>query len=435
MKSSISGFHKLSMNKRLSLIKKFASLTDQEVDLLKQGSALDLKTADMLIENVLGTTQMPVGVATNFLINGKNYMVPMAIEETSVIAAASYAAKLARPEGGFTATSDPPVMIGQIQILSSGRKLKKAAKIIHNNKEKIIALARKQDSIVNKIGGGLRDVETRIIKTMLGKMLIVHLMVDVRDAMGANLVNTLVERLSPFLEEITGCKTRLRIVTNLAAKRIAKARAIWNKDVIGEDIVNGILEAYAFAASDQYRCATHNKGIMNGIDAVAIATGNDFRALEAGAHAYASISGKYSPLTRYEKDKEGNLIGYIEMPIAVGIVGGATRVNPIAKISLKILKVKRAQELAEVMAAVGLAQNFAALRALAKEGIQRGHMKLHANNIAIMAGAKGKEIENISEEMIEEKNISISRARQLLHKLLHRHHEKKRKQQESKKAK
>lgn len=420
MKSSLQGFYKLDINKRLALIRKFASLSNKELALLKS-TALDLKTADTMIENVLGTTQLPVGVATNFLVNGKDYLVPMALEEASVVAASSYAAKLARAEGGFTTTSDLPIMIGQVQIIGLKRgKLKKAAKTILKKRAELIRLANSRESVIIKLGGGLKDVETRIIKTGLGKMLIVHLIIDVKDAMGANIVNTIVETVSPYLEEITGGKTCLRIISNLSVKRMARARAVWKRSDIGGDIIDGILEAYAFASSDPYRCATHNKGVMNGIDAVAIATGNDFRALEAGAHAYAAINKKYSPLTKYEKDERGNLVGSIELPIAVGIVGGATRVHPIAKLSLKILGVKSSQELAEVMASVGLAQNFAALRALVKEGIQRGHMELHAGNIAMMAGAKGQDIENISKEMIMENNISVSRAKQLLDILLHR---------------
>ena len=416
--SAISGFHKLGIDRRLKIVKRFAKLDERDLKLLKS-NALPLKTADMMVENVVGTTQLPLGLGMNFLINGRDYMVPMALEEPSVIAAASHAAKLARPTGGFIASSDEPLMIGQIQ-LTGIKKLKKAKKNILKNRERIKEIANKQDSAIIELGGGVKDVDAKIIKTKNGKMLIVHLIVDVRDAMGANIVNTMCESVSPLLEELTGGKTCLRIVSNLASKRMAMARAVWNKYLIGVDVVDGILKAYAFAEADPYRCATHNKGIMNGIDAVLIATGNDFRAVEAGAHAYASNAGSYCSLTHYKKDKHGNLVGSIELPLAVGIVGGATKTHPVANVSLKILGARSAQELACVIASVGLAQNFAALRALAKEGIQKGHMELHASNIAIVAGAKGGMVGRISKKLVKEKNISVSRAKELLRKVLRR---------------
>jgi hydroxymethylglutaryl-CoA reductase len=415
--SAVSGFHKLDIDRRLKILKKFANLNEGDLKLLRSSSALSLEIADMMAENVVGTTQLPLGLGMNFLINGRDYMIPMALEEPSVIAAASHAAKLARPTGGFVASSDEPLMIGQIQ-LTEIKKLKRARKNILKNKERIREVANRQDSTIVEIGGGVKDVDARIIKTKNGKMLIVHLIVDVRDAMGANIVNTMCEAVSPLLRELTDGKIGLRIVSNLASKRMARSMAVWSKDIIGEDAVDDILGAYAFAEADPYRCATHNKGIMNGIDAVLIATGNDFSAVEAGAHAYASNSGGYHSLTKYKKNKDGNLVGSIELPLAAGIVGGATKTHPIAKISLKILGVRSSQELACVIASVGLAQNFAALRALAKEGIQRGHMELHANNIAIIAGAKGRMIERISKKLVEEKNISVSRAKEILKKIL-----------------
>ncbi|RLE28859.1 hydroxymethylglutaryl-CoA reductase, degradative [Candidatus Acetothermia bacterium] len=412
-RSDISGFYKLPIEERLRLLKDFAGLTDEEVNILKKTGALELDSANRMIENVVGTTELPLGIATNFLINGKDYLIPMAIEEPSVVAAASYAAKLARPKGGFNTNSTEPIMIGQIQLVSVN-DIEKAAQEILNKKEEIIELANKQDPILIKFGGGVKDVEVRKINTKRGEMLVIHLLVDVRDAMGANAVNTMAEAVAPFLEEITGGKARLRIISNLADRRIARAKAIWSKDILGEELVEGILDAYAFAEADQYRCTTHNKGIMNGIDAVVIATGNDFRAVEAGAHSYAARNGRYQSLTKYYKNEDGDLVGEIELPVAVGTVGGATRTHPIAKIALKILGVKTAKELGEIIAAVGLAQNFAALRALASEGIQRGHMELHATNIAVLAGAKGDEIDEVAEQMIKEGNINVQRAKEIL---------------------
>jgi hydroxymethylglutaryl-CoA reductase len=326
----------------------------------------------------------------------------MALEEPSVVAAASNASKLTRKNGGFTALSDPPIMIGQIQVVGlSKRGYKKARKLILKDKARLIRIANKVDSTLVKLGGGVRDIDARVIKTPRGRMLIIHLVVDVREAM------------APHVERLTGGEALLKIISNLATYRIARAKAVWSREDLGDEATEGILDAYAFAYSDKYRCATHNKGIMNGVDAVAIATGNDFRALEAAAHCYASLEG-YKPLTKYALDEEGNLVGTIEIPITVGLVGGATKTHPIARTAVKILGVKTAQELAEVMACVGLANNFAALRAMIKEGIQHGHMKLHAKNIAVIAGAKGKLIERIARKIIAEKNINVARARELL---------------------
>jgi hydroxymethylglutaryl-CoA reductase len=422
MKVDFHEFYKKPVEERLKILKAFANLTDDEVNTLKSTGALSMEIADRMIENVVGTCELPMGLGLNFLINGKEYVIPMCIEEPSVVAAASFAAKLARASGGFTTSSDNPVMIGQIQIMGF-KDFETAKRSILKDKEKIIFKANERDSVLVSFGGGAKDLEIREIDSEMGKMLVVHLFVDVRDAMGANAVNTMCEAVSPFLEEITGGYVRLKIISNLADRRLARAKTVWNKKELekstkglmkGEDIVNAILEAYHLAANDPYRCATHNKGVMNGIDAVVIATGNDFRAVEAGAHAYASISGKYKPLTKYYKDKNGNLVGEIELPIAVGTVGGATRTKPEAKVSLKILGVKTAKELAEVIAAVGLAQNFAALRALATEGIQMGHMRLHAKNIAVMAGANGKNIDIVAQKMIEKKCISAAKAKEIL---------------------
>ena len=410
--SKISGFYNLPAEERIRIVKEFAGLSDEEANFIFNGH-LDIELADRMIENVIGMTELPLGIATNFLINGKDYLIPMAIEEPSVVAAASHAAKLAREGGGFYTSSTEPIMISQIQVV--GLKNPNFAKMqVLEHKEELIKIANEQDPVLVKVGGGCRDITARVLDSKMGPMLIIHLHVDVRDAMGANAVNTMAEALAPYVEDITGGKVYLRILSNLAIYRLARARAIWKKDVIGEETVEGILYAYEFARVDPFRAATHNKGIMNGIDAVLIATSNDWRAVEAGAHAYAAINGQYTSMSHYEKDSEGNLVGSIEIPIAVGVIGGATSTHPKAKIARKILGVQNAREFSEILAAVGLAQNFAALRALATEGIQRGHMSLHARNIAVMAGAKGDEIDIVAEKLVEERKVRVDRAREIL---------------------
>lgn len=414
MKSDISGFYKLTPEERLGLVRKFANLTDEEVNSLRQTGALPPDVANRMIENVVGGYTFPLGFATNFQINKKEYLVPMVIEEPSVVAAASNGARIARAGGGFEATVTDPIMIGQIQLVDVPNP-EKAMDLILEQTKKLIEMANERDPPLVRAGGGARDIEVRIISSPKGKMLIVHLLVDVRDAMGANAVNTMVETLAPYVERITGGKVYLRIISNLAKYRVAKAKARFPKDELGgDDIVKGIINAWAFAYADPFRCATHNKGIMNGIDAVVIATGNDFRAIEAGAHSYAMITGSYRPLTSYEKDKNGDLIGSIEVPVAVGTVGGTTKVHPTAKACLKVLGVKSAGELGCVLASVGLAQNLAALRALSSEGIQRGHMRLHARNIAMSVGATPDEVDRIVPRMIEEKSVNMDRAKELL---------------------
>ena len=417
--SRISGFYKLSFKKRLKVLEGFAGLNKEEIKILSNRGALG-EIGERMIENVVGTMPLPLGIATNFLINGKDYLIPMAIDEPSVVAAASNAAKMAREKGGFETSSTEPIMIGQIQVTNIPDSLMAKSKILEN-KKKILEIANKKDPLLLKLGGGAKDIEVREINRMRieeGKMIILHLLVNVKDAMGANVVNTMTEAVSPWLEKITGGKTLLRIVSNLATHRLASAKAVFRKEIIGgENVVDGIIKAYLFAQSDPYRCATHNKGIMNGIDAVLIATGNDFRAVEAGAHAFAAMTGKYLPLTDWQRNKDGDLAGHIKLPLAVGIVGGATNVHPTAKINLKILGVKTAGELAQVVAAVGLAQNFAALRALVKEGIQKGHMSLQAKNVAIVAGAKGKMVDKIAEILVKEKKVRIDRAKELLKKI------------------
>ncbi len=411
--SRFSKFYELDLEERLEEVKKFSNLSEEEADIIKKTGALELDNADNMIENTIGTQELPLGIAVNFKINGKDFLIPMCIEESSVIAAASNAAKKARKTGGFKTESTSPKMIGQIQ-LTDLNDIEKAEKKIKREEETILKLANKESSLKER-GGGAEEIKTRTIKTDSGEMLIVHLIIDTRDAMGANVVNTMVESISPTIEEITGGEVILRILSNLADKRIAKAKATFSKaELGGEKIVDRIIKANQFAKADPYRCATHNKGIMNGIEAVALATGNDTRALEAGAHGFAAKNGSYQPLTSWKKDEEGNLKGMIEVPVPVGIIGGATETNPIAKICLKILDIDSSQELGEIMAAVGLAQNLAALRALASEGIQEGHMRLHARNIATMAGAEGDMIDKVAQKLIDEENISQTRASEIL---------------------
>ncbi|MGB9914336.1 MAG: hydroxymethylglutaryl-CoA reductase, degradative [Candidatus Bathyarchaeales archaeon] len=415
--SAISGFYKLSPKERLALVKEFAGLSDEECALLMNTGSLPLELADRMIENVVGAFPLPLGIAVNFLINGKDYLIPMAIEEPSVVAAASYAAKMVREGGGFHTSSTPPIMIGQIQTVGL-KNPEVARQWVLEAKAEILKKANEQDPVLVAAGGGAKDLDAKIINTTVGPMLIVELHVDCRDAMGANAVNTMAEAVAPIIERLTGGRVYLRIISNLSTKRLARAWCTVPKEAVGgEEVVNGIVNASAFAAADPYRAATHNKGAMNGIIAVVLATGNDHRAIEAGAHAYAALKGKYTTLSTWEKTENGDLKGFIELPMAVGLIGGAVRTHPIAKIAVKILGVKTANEFAEVLAAVGLAQNLAALRALAHEGIQRGHMSLHARNIAMAAGAEGELIDLVAERMVKERKIRIDRAKEILQEL------------------
>ncbi|MFX1236104.1 MAG: hydroxymethylglutaryl-CoA reductase, degradative [Promethearchaeota archaeon] len=374
--SEISGFHKLSIKERVKLVKEKVGLSDEETDILQNFGYFQPKAMDMLIENVIGSYQLPYSIACNFKINGKDYLVPMVIEEPSVVAAASNLARMARKHGGFHCEKIKQVMIGQIQI-ANVPNIDEALQKIKTSKEKIIQLANNQDPILIKLGGGAVDLEIRPIETIRGPMIIVHLLVNVLDAMGANAVNTMAEAVAPLLEELCNGKVYLRIISNLATHRIAKCSAVFDKEMLGgSKVVEGILNAYAFAKADPFRCATHNKGIMNGIIALTLATGNDTRAIEAGAHAYAALNG-YSPLSSFDVDSDGNLVGELELPMALGIIGGLTKTHPLARISLKVLGIGSAEELSQVAVALGLCQNVAALRALAAEGIQAGHMKLH----------------------------------------------------------
>ncbi|MCJ7621100.1 MAG: hydroxymethylglutaryl-CoA reductase, degradative [Anaerolineae bacterium] len=418
--SRIPGFYKLNPAERLRELQLRAGLTEEEAAVLSGSMGLDVAQADRMSENVIGIFGLPLGIAVNFQVNGRDRLVPMAIEEPSVVAAASHAAKLVREGGGFAAEASDSLMIGQIQVLGlvdpdeAGDRLLAA-------REMLLSVANEQDPMLVELGGGARDLEVRALPdTLAGPMLVVHLIYDCRDAMGANSINTAVEALAPLVEEITGGQVLLRILSNLADKRLARARAVVPAQALTTDGVSGpevarrIVKSYALAEVDPYRAATHNKGIMNGIDAVLMATGNDWRAVEAGAHAYAARFGHYGSLSTWETDAGGNLVGTLELPLAVGIVGGATKAHPAARVALKVLAVTSARELAEVIVSVGLAQNLAALRALATEGIQRGHMELHARSVAMAAGAAGELADRVAGRMVDEGTIRLDKAEELV---------------------
>ena len=413
-KSSISGFFEKDRKSRLADIANFSNLTQDDLDILeKTDGGITFEKADKMVENAIGTFSLPLGIATNFLINGKDYLVPMVIEEPSVIAAASKGAKIARIKGGFTVTSDESYSIGQIQILDVD--ISNSIKKITKSSQKIIDLANSKSNTLSKMNKGAKEIQCKEIKTPSGNMLIVELIIDVADAMGANVTNTMCEGVAPLLEEITGGRTLLRILSNYSTKRMSKATAVFEKEAVGgEKVVDDIILAFEFADNDVYRAVTHNKGIMNGTIAVANALGQDSRAIEAAANAFAASSGQYRSLSKWSKDTEGNLIGTLEIPLSVGIVGGVANVHPVAKICTKILGVESAQELASIMTATGLAQNYSAIRALATDGIQKGHMRLHARNLAAAAGALPEQIDKIVQIMVKEKTISLDRAKELL---------------------
>jgi hydroxymethylglutaryl-CoA reductase len=412
MTSRIPGFYKLAPSERLIAVAEQAAIGTEEVAQVETG--LLLNQADKMTENVIGLFQVPLGIATNFVIDGREVLIPMATEEPSVIAAASNGARMAREAGGFLTTSTGPVMRALIQATGIADPFA-ARQTILLAKEELTRMANEKDPMLVRYGGGVKDIEVYVIDSKMGPMVVTHLIVDCRDAMGANAVNTMAEALAPRIEQITGGRVYLRIISNLADLRLARAKAIFKAEEIGgHEVVDGILLAAELAQVDPYRAATHNKGIMNGVTAVVLATGNDTRAVEAGAHAFASIGGRYKSLTHYEKNRDGDLVGTIEMPVAVGLVGGATRVHPVAKTAVKILGVKSADDLSRIIAAVGLCQNFAALRALASEGIQRGHMSLHAKNVAVQAGAKCDLIEIVAARMAAERRISVDRAVELM---------------------
>ncbi len=418
--SRLPGFYNLSLESRRFALQEQSQLTSDELAALTGEAGLSVDQADHMIENVVGTHALPLGIALNFVVNGRQVLVPMAIEEPSVVAGASFMAKLARAGGGFTASTTPPEMIGQLQVLDVP-DIQSAQQALLAEKDHLLAEASQVDPVLQKLGGGPRDLEVRLIEdSPIGAFLVLHLIYDVRDAMGANAVNTAAERLAPLVESTTGGRVHLRILSNLADRRLAQASCTIPTSELafgeydGAQVRQGVIEAWAFAAADPYRAATHNKGIMNGVDAVVIATGNDWRAIEAGAHAYAARDGRYTSLSTWSEDDQGNLVGRLEMPMAVGIVGGATKVHPSARAALKLMGVKTAADLAEIIVSVGLAQNLAALRALATEGIQRGHMSLHARQVAIAAGAEGDQITRLAEQLVAEKTVRIDRAEEIL---------------------
>lgn len=413
-------FYELGVDQRLELLAEESGLSADDLAKLSGRTGLNETQADHMIENVVGTYALPLGIARNFLVNGRDVQVPMAIEEPSVVAAASFMARLARAGGGFTASSDAPEMIGQMQVLDVA-DLDAAKKALEAEREALLAAAGESDPLLKKLGGGSRDLQVRVIDdSPIGPFLVIHLIMDVRDTMGANAINTALEQLSPMVERISGGRVLLRILSNLADRRLARAsctiplEALSTKEYSGEEVRDRVIEAWAFAAADPYRAATHNKGIMNGVDAVVLATGNDWRAVEAGAHAYAARSGKYTSLSKWSKGDSGELTGELEMPLAVGTVGGATRVHPGAGAALRLMGITSARELAEVIVSVGLAQNLGALRALATEGIQRGHMALHARQVAAAAGAPSELVGPIAEQMVNENHIHVDRAVEIL---------------------
>ena len=412
--SSISKFFEKSRKERLDIVANFANLSSEDLEILQNSNGgISYDKADKMVENAIGTFSLPLGVATNFKINGKDYVIPMVIEEPSVIAAASKGAKIARIKGGFEVTADESYSIGQIQILDVD--IPSAIQKIDDSSNEILTLANSKSNSLSKMNKGAKEISCKVIDTPSGKMLIAELLIDVGDAMGANITNTMCEAVSPLIEKITGGKTLLRILSNYSTRRIVKAKAIFEKEAVGgEKVVDNIILAFEFADNDVYRAVTHNKGIMNGTIAVANAVGQDSRAIEAAANAYAAKSGTYRSLSKWSKDDDGNLVGILEIPLSVGIVGGIANVHPVAKVCTKILGALSAQELACIMTATGLAQNFSAIRALSTEGIQKGHMRLHARNLAAAAGAAPEQIDEIVKKMIEEKIISLDRAKEIL---------------------
>ncbi|MDQ0727780.1 hydroxymethylglutaryl-CoA reductase, degradative [Microbacterium sp. W4I20] len=415
--SRISGLRDHTPDERLALVARSAELDPDVLDALRPDGGLGLAQADHMIENVVGMIGIPVGVATNFTIDGQDRLIPMATEEPSVVAAASNAARMARAHGGFTTSYTGDVMIAQIQVLDAvdphGTRF-----ALLEAKDELLALANEQDPMLVSVGGGAFDISVRVLPTRAGVQVILHLHVDVRDAMGANAVNTMAEAIAPRIAEVAGTRTLLRILTNKAELRVTRARAVFDAELLGgAQVVDDIVAASAFAEADPYRAATHNKGIMNGITAVVLATGNDTRAVESGCHSHAARSGQYAALSQFEKDADGNLVGTLEVPLAVGLVGGATRAHPTAQASVKLLGVQTARELAAVIAAVGLAQNLAACRALAAEGIQRGHMTLHARTIAASAGAEVDEIGAVAARIVADRRIRVEYAKEVLEEL------------------
>jgi len=415
--SRISGFYKKPVDERISIIAEKVGLTPDEVETLTSRGGLTMEAADRMTENVIGTIAYPFSVAVNFRVDGRDYLVPMAGEEPSVVAAASNMARLMRDGKGIEAKATDPVMIGQIQVLDIP-DIYAAVKAVEENKGILIDSANELDPVLVRFGGGAKDIELRPIETEDGPMLVVHLLVDCRDAMGANAVNTMAEALAPTIAELTGGRTLLRIISNLADRRLVTVKGkVKKEDLGGEKAVNNIVSAWAFADADPYRAATHNKGIMNGVAAVALAFAQDHRALEAGAHAYATRDGQYRSMSRWSRDANGDLVGEMTLPMAVGLVGGATRSHPMAQVARRILGVDKAVDLAKVMCAVGLAQNLGALRALTQEGIQQGHMRLHARNLVVMAGAQGAMIEKAVKLLVDSGEIRFPKAQEIVKQL------------------
>jgi hydroxymethylglutaryl-CoA reductase len=410
-------FRNMSQEERLEYIQQKTKIDDKEILLFNDTAIFKFEDINKMIENAIGVFQIPLGIANNFVINDKEYLIPMAIEEPSVIAAASNAAKIAKEAGGFKAKADKSIMIGQIQLVSLNNNninTDESIKTLIENKSELIKLANTKSKFAECVDIKIRQLDDESINN-IGSMIIIEIFVDTKDAMGANVVNTMCEVIAPKIESLTKGQVILKILSNYATKRLVRCKGVFPKALIGGDkVLNRILFAYAFAYSDVYRAVTHNKGIMNGIDSVAIATGQDFRAIESGCHAYACKDGHYRSLTKWYQNSNGDLVGEIEIPLAVGIIGGITNIHPLVKTCLKILDITSSQELAMIIAAAGLAQNFSAIRALSDEGIQKGHMKLHSKNIAKIAGALNDQIGKISQQMINEENISVSRAKEII---------------------
>ena len=413
--SRLAGFRNLEIDARHDLLAQTTGLESTMLDVLRPEQGLTLEQADHMIENAVGVLGIPLGIALNFTINGRDFLVPMATEEPSVVAGASNAARIARVHGGFFTSSTEPIMQARVQVVDVADPGAARLRLLEARAE-LIELANAQDPLLTRLGGGMRELSVRLVETSSSTYVVAHLIVDVRDAMGANAVNTMAEAVADRIAEIARGRVLLRILTNKADLRLARARAVFDAETLGgPQVVQDILHAYALAAADPYRAATHNKGIMNGITAVVLATGNDTRAVEAGAHSHAiSTRGHYTSLSYFERDADGNLVGSMELPMPVGLVGGATKVHPAAQAAVKLLGVSTARELAEIIVAVGLAQNLAAMRALATEGIQRGHMSLHARNVAVAAGTTADEMEHVVSRMIKERAIRPDAAQRIL---------------------
>lgn len=420
--SRLSGFHKLAVSDRLGTVSRMFKLSHDETHALAGGQSLTSELANTMIENAVGVFGLPLGLGLNLQVNGRDYVVPMVVEEPSVIAAVSFAARIAREGGGFTAEADDPIMIGQVQVTGYGDPTAASKKLLAH-KEQLLALANSFHPSMQSRGGGAKDIEVRILPAPEGPrgepLLVLHLLIDTQEAMGANLINTMTEGVAPLVEQITGGKVYLRILSNLADRRLARAscrvavQSLADFDMSGEAIAEGIVQASRFAVADPYRATTHNKGIMNGVDAVAIACGQDWRAIEAGAHAFAARDGQYRPLSTWTLE-EGHLVGRIELPLAIGTVGGPIKIHPQVQAALKILRTSSARELAMVMASVGLAQNFAAVRALGSVGIQKGHMAMHARCVAVTAGARGPWIEQVANGLVKAGQVKVEKAREIL---------------------